>query len=418
MRSASIVAALFALVACVSANKSPFDGTVVKPLSGVTSFTQVVRAVDEATIFFIYDSAEVNSLRTIPQFTKAAAPLSGFANFYAIDIRDATVAWALDAWNVQLVPAVRGVSAHRTPRPGFEKAGLVGGLGGTRQFVEMQLERGLSEASLKRFVLSMQGEAPVIRVETDAKAESLHAHVTSPRETPSVVLISNKPTSSQLFKAVSISLNGRCDVYDVFTGKAKNAQKLFDAKKVPKLLVFDAQGVEHEYTGALTPTAIVAFVEKFTTNRESQAQKVWDREALALAREAKRHEEPLLRVDSSMLWDSDVLSRGSAVGVFVFDAVEEAQSAAEVVRDLKARSGSSVSNFVWVLRSDAPKLATALTATQGGASAKLAFLSTRKSVITKYDGEVSASAIHEFATGPLSRGVGAQPYKSLPAFGQ
>ena len=113
-------AAAFAAVAFGS--KNPFEGSNVAPLSGMSEFTAVMRSQSEASVFFIYDSADVNCLRTIPQFTKAAAPLRGFASFYAIDIRDATVNWALDAWNVQILPAVRGASSHRTKRPGFKTA--------------------------------------------------------------------------------------------------------------------------------------------------------------------------------------------------------------------------------------------------------------------------------------------------------
>jgi hypothetical protein len=281
MRAAVLAVVLFAAVAFGS--KNPFEGSNVAPLSGISEFTAVMRSQSEASVFFIYDSADVNCLRTIPQFTKAAAPLRGFASFYAIDIRDATVNWALDAWNVQILPAVRGASSHRTKRPGFEKAGLSARVAGTRQVVEMQIDRGLSEASLKRFALSMQGETPIVRVESDKAAEDLYATVTSKRSVPAVVLLSNKPTSSQLFKAVSISLSGRCDAFDVYTGKAKHAQKQFGVDKLPKLLVFDAEGTEHEYSGALTPTDIVSFVDGFAADRATHSRMVLAEESAALA---------------------------------------------------------------------------------------------------------------------------------------
>jgi hypothetical protein len=271
-----------AIAVAAVAGKSPFDGSNVQALSGVSNLSAVIRAQDEASLFFIYDSADVNSLRVAPTFVKAVAPLDGFGRFYALDIRDPTVSWVLDPWNVQILPAVRGASTHRTPRAGLEAAGVARASSGTRQVIEMPVERGLSEGAVKRFLLSMQGAPPIGHIDTDAKAAKVHEKVTSPRATPSLVLVSNKPTSSQLFKAVSIALYGRCDAFDIFAGKAKAAQELFGVEKLPKLLLFDKNGEEHEYSGALTATAIVSFVETFTVDRAANALAAREREILAL----------------------------------------------------------------------------------------------------------------------------------------
>ena len=57
-----------------------------------------------------------------------------------------------------------------------------------------------------------------------------------------------------------------------------------DSGEYPDIdLVFDAEGTEHEYSGALTPTDIVSFVDGFAADRATHSRKVLAEESAALA---------------------------------------------------------------------------------------------------------------------------------------
>jgi hypothetical protein len=415
------IAVLGACVAEAAAAKtapSPWASGTVKPLASVDDFIAMMRSPDEVSAVFVYDSADVNSLRTAPQYISAVDKLNGFARFYALDIRTEVLDWVLDAWNVQTLPTIRVLGFDRGTRSGWGGTPLAG-VGGQRPVSEVPVEGGVQEANLKRTVLAVQGAVPISRIETDAKARLLHGQVSSGGKA-SVVLVSNKPTSSQLFKAVAISFNRRCDFYDVNAEKAPAARELFGAKKLPQLVLYDHSGKRHEFTGELTHAAITAFIEPHVADRATAQRKEWERDALTVEREAKRGDTPVLRVSSQAEWDADVSERQSITGVFFLDDASKADALNAAVRDLQARSGarSAVGQFVWVLRADAPALANALTRQEGEEPATAAFVSAKKKIFSRYAGAATGSNLQDFIAGPLSRGIGSKSFDSLPPFGQ
>lgn len=408
-----------AVAALVAAVSSAATAAGVPQVHGISGFADVLQAVDEVSAFFIHDSADANSLTILPVFEKAAASLAGFANFHLLDIRDPELRWLFDAWNVQIVPAVRGMPPQRQFRQGWDALGL-SDVGGVRGVKEMPLEKGLSEATVKAFVLSLQGEAPITRIESDAKAQLLHKQVTGAgRPVASVVLVSSKPTSSQLYKAVTIGFADRCEFFDVFTEKAKGAEKLFDVTGTPALLAFARDGTRHVFAGKLTAAAIGAFLDRIVEPREAAMRRRQHNAAAVMEREAARHRQPVLRVASSAEWDIDVAKRQSITCVFVVDSVADTAALESAVRGYKKNLGadrSPVGQFVYLIRSDAPELASRLVSVDGSEAAAGACISSKKGTMTQIHGGVSAEALQQFITGPLARGVGAKPIQDLTAF--
>ena len=372
------------------------------------------------TVIFIYDSLDLNSARAAPEIVAAAEELKGFVEVVGADVQTPEVAFLLDAWGVQVVPSIKGLSTRKLVRTVLEKTPLAN-VAGVKQPVDFPRSDmgpgGITAKALKTWALTLLADNAVQRVEAkdvQALQEMLHG---GQANAPSVLLVTNKAQTSPLYKAIATRFANRARFFEVNSAKAKKAILAFSVEKVPSLYLYAPDGSRAEFEGAFGMDTLAEFLTSQLGDDAPHRAAAHAAAQAGIDRHAKQALHAALPVTTAEEWRAEVIDGPNLVGVFFVDKDDEsAQTYRDtLVRDYKAKyQRSSVGAWIVLDTTQAKPLWDAVSP-NGAASTPeerpdLVFVSAKKASYTRFVGSLSVSNLGTFVFGPLSRGTGAKKF--------
>ena len=155
-------------------------------------------------------------------------------------------------------------------------------------------------------------------------------------------------------------------------------------------------------------------------------KRVYNEHKAAPSREIRRHESPLLQIESADDWMSEVDQRAGVVGLFFLPvssssstAFEQAKKAVEELRakEQKKKMRSNVVQFLAIPRRDDVPVSKVEDILAGGGGSGVSqedketktgvyFISSRKKVASRFLGAVSGDGLFGFMRNELKNGIG------------
>ncbi|KAL0035526.1 hypothetical protein WJX77_010582 [Trebouxia sp. C0004] len=180
-----------------------------------------------------------------PQFQKVAENLQGIATVAAVDCDDQSNQPLCGEYNVQGFPTLKIFPASKPKAGSKSKRKLPSDYNGPRT------AKGIADAltaALPSTYISKLKDAPS------------YSNFTTTSSLPKVVLFTDKPKTSALYKSLSLRFKGRLAFAEV-TNKASNVVEQQAVEKFPKLIVLDGDKMQ-EYSGKFKATDLIAFLSE------------------------------------------------------------------------------------------------------------------------------------------------------------
>ena len=419
----------------------------------ITSFCQITSIIRDryrATVIFFYDSGDLNSWRMKNVLEESASLLSGFAHVVAADIRNPNVTMLRAAWSVNTVPWAYGLGPkHFKPRTeefGSSASSSLSLLTGIRTPIPRLPHFGeMNPQTIRKFGLGLVADSSLViqHIEGQSQLTTLEKEISSSSSNNNnkkcnVVLLTDKSQSSLLYRALAANYAQRCSFYEVNVKKLPSALKTFDAAKTPHLMAF----IHHqkETTGEVEKSVyegqlnINEIDKNFLTplcseTREEMQKRLYNEHKSALIRETKRHESPLMEIETIDDWNSEVDQRAGVVGLIFIPSsssseeestslLEKARKAVQELRDKeeKKKMRSNVVQFLAISRRDDVDVAKVedVLASSGNSLSQedkaskigVYFISSRKKVATRFLGALSGDGLFGFMRNELKNGIG------------
>jgi hypothetical protein len=229
--------------------------------------TSLLTASGGPHLVFIYDSLDVNCHKKASAVAATGEALEGVVPVVAMDVRQPAFQWVLNAWGVQVIPSVgllhgspspptspnaaaasKLVSSHLSPYVG----------GGARHMELFPHTKPITVESLKKSALAALPDKGIVRVSSAPALEKVIRSVTLSkpnREQAVVVLFTDKPKTSALFKSLSVSYNGIVRFVEVVVKGASSPVSKHDVFGGADISTYPALFVLHpSQDGNLTST--------------------------------------------------------------------------------------------------------------------------------------------------------------------
>ncbi|KAL0020067.1 hypothetical protein WJX79_001481 [Trebouxia sp. C0005] len=180
-----------------------------------------------------------------PQFQKVAENLQGIATVAAVDCDDQSNQPLCGEYNVQGFPTLKIFPANKPKAGSKSKRKLPSDYNGPRT------AKGIADA--------LTAALPSTQISKLKDAPS-YSNFTTTSSLPKVVLFTDKPKTSALYKSLSLRFKGRLAFAEV-TNKASDVIEQQAVEKFPKLVVLDGDQMQ-EYSGKFKATDLIAFLSQ------------------------------------------------------------------------------------------------------------------------------------------------------------
>ena len=189
-------------------------------------------------LVYIYDSLDVNCHKKAPVISATGEALDGFVPVVAMDTRQAAFQWVLNAWGVQVIPSVGILHGGASPPTSANAAAaskLVAShlnryVGGGAKPVELfPHTKPITVESLKKSALAALPDKGIERVSTVVGFNKVTKSVWGtpsvvgiPSELGVVVLFTDKPKTSALYKSLAVKYSGMLRFVEVLVKGASS----------------------------------------------------------------------------------------------------------------------------------------------------------------------------------------------------
>lgn len=275
-------------------NNNINNNKVIEELTSFNQITTLVRDRFRASVVIFYDSADLSSWKVKPAIEEAANLLEGFTRVLTADVRNPNVTMLRAAWGVTTVPWVYGIGPKQfKPREDFVSSpGSLSLLTGIRTPIPRIAHFGEMHAqAIRKLGLSLVADASLViqNVETPSQLQTLEKELAATATAAvgcNVVLLTDKSTTSLLYRALAANYAKRCNFFEVNTKKLPaTVMKTFGATSVPHLTVYhhdsskqsdeagEAQKIEKStYQGPLNILSIDKFLSPLVPQSRSDMQ--------------------------------------------------------------------------------------------------------------------------------------------------
>ncbi|KAJ1807076.1 hypothetical protein LPJ75_004894, partial [Coemansia sp. RSA 2598] len=253
----SLKALVLSLAAAAAFVASPASGmydkgSVVKQLS-VSNFEKVVGRTSQPTFVKFYAPWCGHCKNLEPEYERAAQKARGYAKFYAVNCDEDKNRGLCAQFNVQGFPTLKVLTEKRTKR-------------GTRRSVDYQGERKAS--SMAKFARSLLPD-----LSKRLAADELDEFIAS-SSLPKAVLLTERRSSSELWKGVSAQLDRKVKFAQIANPDAEAMQRL-GVESLPAVVVFaDAKdpGSYEVYGGENKYEPLVRFINAVASGKSTKGQ--------------------------------------------------------------------------------------------------------------------------------------------------
>lgn len=180
-----------------------------------------------------------------PHFQKVAENLQGIATVAAVDCDDKSNQPLCGEYNVQGFPTLKIFPASKPKAGSKSKRKLPSDYNGPRT------AKGIADA--------LTAALPSTHISKLKDAPS-YSNFTTTSSLPKVVLFTDKPKTSALYKSLSLRFKGRLTFAEV-NSKASDIIEQQAVEKFPKLVVLDGDHMQ-EYSGKFKATDLIAFLSE------------------------------------------------------------------------------------------------------------------------------------------------------------